>query len=245
VTIEAPTTAPGGSPVRRALILLLAGCPGLLALLVVMPDVPGVPRVALLAQPAVLLLAGAMAGAWAAPRCGFVLADGARPAGRAAVLSAGLLLGLALAVVDHAARGLWQAESGLPASIVQGWSTSMLLVGLLYGGVLEEVVWRWAAMSLVTLALWRSVARRAPQPPGWCIGTGIALSAVLCAAGHVPTLALGAIAPGVSAVLRTLLANAALGVVYGLAFARRDLLAAIMLHAGTHGGFALAATLLR
>lgn len=231
----------GAALLRRGLVLLLAGCPGLLSLLPLLPDVPGVPRVALLVQPALLLAALAFAGSWAAARCGFVLAAGPRPAERAAQAALGMLLGAVIALTDHAARGLWQAAPGQPPSVIEGWSVAALPLGLLYGGVVEEVLLRWGAMSLTALALWRLFARHAERPPRWCVTVAIVLAAVLFAASHLPALAAGGITPGVGAALRTLLLNTVAGVAFGLFYARRDLVAAMVAHAAAHLGFAAAA----
>lgn len=231
-------------PWRDAWIVLLAGCPGILSLLAVLPEVPGVPRTALLVQPALLLAALAFGGAWAAMRCGFLLAAGSRPAERVGQAAIGVLLGLLIALADHATRGLWQAAPGQPASVIEGWSPSALLVGLLYGGVVEEVMLRWGAMSLIALGLWHSFARRAGQLPRWCVAIAVGLAALLFAASHLPALAAGGIAPDSGAVFRTLLLNAIAGAVFGLLFARRDLLAAMVAHGATHLGFALAAMVL-
>lgn len=120
-----------------------------------------------------------------------------------------------------------------------------LLLGLLYGGVVEEVLLRWGTMSLIALGLWRLLAREAARPPRWCVAVAVGLAAVLFAASHLPALAAGSIAPGAGAVLRTLLLNVIAGVAFGVLYARRDLVAAMVAHASTHGGFAVAAIAFR
>lgn len=226
---------------RRALVLLLAGCPGILSLLLALPAVRGVPPPALLLQPALLLALSTVAGSWAAARCGLSLAAGSRPAERMAQGATGILLGLAVATADHAMRELWQAAPSAPPSLLEAWSAGRLLVGLLYGAVVEEVMFRWCAMSLVVLALWRSLARGAARPPRWILTAAALIAALLFAAGHVPALAPAGALPDAGALLRTLLLNGIAGSVFGLLFARRDLAAAMLAHGGAHLGFAAAA----
>nr|WP_232478527.1 CPBP family glutamic-type intramembrane protease [Roseomonas rosulenta] len=223
---------------------MLAGCPGILSLLLVLPEVPGVPSPTLLLQPSLLLVTLSFTGSWAAARCGFLLTSGCRPAQRVGQATTGLLLGLLIALADHATRGLWQAAPDQPPSVIEGWSASALFVGLLYGGVVEEVLLRWGAMSLIALALWQGFARSAVRLPPWCIAAAVGLAALLFAASHLPALAAGGIAPDAGAVLRTLLLNAIAGAVLGLLFAMRDLLAAMVAHGAAHLGFALAAMVL-
>lgn len=222
---------------RSAAVLILAGMPGLGALWPVLPMLPDVPRAALLLNPLILLVLGAALGAWAAPRACFALA---RPGGwgrRAGELGLGLALGLGVALLDHATRGWWQPAGGAPPSLVQGWQPVMLPLGVLYGGVAEEVMLRWGVMSLAVLALGRVLPRRP------AVGLGCALAALIFAMGHLPALAASGAALEMPLLARTLALNAGLGVVYGLLFARRDLMAAMLAHAGTHLGFAVAAGL--
>ena len=226
---------------RFGILLTLCGLPGLFALLAVMPAIPGVPPLALLVQPAAILLALAFAGSWAAPRCGFALLAPQPPGARLAQAGSGLLLGLLIAAADHLARGAWQAAPSQPPSLVEGWTPASALVGLLYGGVVEEVMLRWGFMSLMVLALWRLLARRAPSPPGWSVLTGIVLAALAFAAAHLPALALAGTPLDAGILARTLLLNGVAGLLFGWLFARRDLLAAMLAHAAAHLGFALTA----
>jgi membrane protease YdiL (CAAX protease family) len=226
----------------RAALLVLAGLPGVLSLLLVLPQVPGVPRWALLVNPLLLLLVTAFAGTWAARRGGLVLQAGTQ--GRLAQAGAGIALGLAIAAADHLGRGWWQAAPGVPPSVVEGWSLPALLVGLLYGGVVEEVLFRWGLTSLLLLALWRALARRAAAPPAPVALLAVGLAALAFAASHLPALVAAGTALTTGVVLRTLVLNALAGGIFGWLFLRRDLVAAILAHAGTHLGFALVAALI-
>ena len=111
---------------------------------------------------------------------------------------------------------------------------------MLYGGVVEEIVFRWGAMSLLTFGLWRALARHARQPPAACIMAALAVTAILFAAGHLPALFAAGDAPGPGIIARTLLLNFIAGIAFGVLYARRDLAAAMSAHACTHAGIALA-----
>ncbi len=223
---------------RSALVLMLAGVPGILSLRLMLPEAPGVPAAAPLLQPALLLVVAALAGSRLAVRAGLRLTGSCPVARRAGQVTTGALLGLAIAAGDHGLRGLWQAAPSHPPGIIEAWNASGLVVGLLYGAVVEEVLFRWFAMSLLVVALARCVAGRAAHPPRWIVPAAAIGVAALFAASHLPALALAGAPPAAGVVVRTLLLNGVAGAVFGLFFARRDLVAAMLAHAGTHLGFA-------
>ncbi len=226
---------------RSALILLIAGVPGILSLPRVLPDAPDAPTAVLLLQPTLLLAVAAFAGSRLAALAGLRLASGFLLAGRVTQVARGIVLGLVIAAADHGLRGLWQTAPGLPPSILEAWSARGLLVGMLYGGVVEEVMFRWFVMSLLVVILARSVVDRGVPPPRWIMPAAAIGAAALFAASHLPALALAGSVTGPGVVARTLLLNGIAGVVFGLLFARRDLLAAMLAHGGAHLGFAAAA----
>lgn len=231
---------PRGAP-RSALLLMLAGVPGILSLCLMLPEVPGVPTAALLLQPALLLVVAALAGSRLAVRAHLRLADSVPLARRAVQVTAGVLFGLAMAAADHGLRGLWQAAESPPPSIIEAWCASRLVAGLLYGAVVEEVLFRWFAMSLLVVALAWIGADRTARAPRWIMPAAAIGAGALFAASHLPALALDGSPAAAGAVVRTLLLNGMAGTVFGLFFARRDLVAAMLLHAGLHLGFAAAA----
>lgn len=240
MTIETPNSAPGA--VRTASILVLAGTPALLALPLVMPAVNGVPVPVLLLQPALLLVIAASVGSRIAPKSGLHLAMASPMIERAWQLGLGTGLGLVIAAADYGLRSLWQPAPGLPPSIVEAWSPVGLLIGVLYGGVVEEVMFRWFAMSLFAVGLSRLVAGQASSTSrGWIMPTAAFGAAVLFAASHLPALAMAGAPVAIGAVVRTLVLNGIAGVVFGWLFARRDLVAAMLAHGGCHLGFAAAA----
>jgi hypothetical protein len=228
-------------PLRGPLVLVLAGLPGILSLGSVLPDVPGVPVAALLLQPALLLVVAAVAGRPLAARAGLRLMSAMPVVARAKQMATGLVLGLAIAAADHCLRGLWQAAPGSPPGIVEAWSAVGLVVGLLYGGVVEEVLFRWFAMSLLVVVLARAFAGAATRAQPWVVRGAVIGAALLFAASHLPSLALGGSPILAGTAVRALLLNGLAGLVFGLLFARRDLLAAMLAHCGVHLGFAAAA----
>ncbi len=239
---------------RAGLVLVALGLPGVLALLFVLPGIEGVPRPLLVLNPLILLVVSAFAGAWATRRVGLRSRVVEHVAGRdypqllppewARMVGIGIAAGLVIGPLDHLTRALWQVSADLPPSLLQAWQPSSLLIGVLYGGVVEEVMMRWGLMSLVILGLWRVAARGAAVPPAWTVWIAVVVAALAFAAGHLPTLAAAGIALEPALVLRTLVWNALLGLVFGVLFARRELESAMLAHAGFHAGIVLPALLL-
>ena len=229
----------------RTLTLVIAGLPGVLSLLALVPEMPGVPRVALLANPVILLILAALVGCWAAPRCGFLLVSPTvRKRQRLGQALIGLALGVFIAAFDHWGRSLWQSASGIPASVVEAWRPASLLVGLLYGGVVEEVIMRWGLMSVLAAGM-LGVSGKSERSSGFVIAVAVVLAALVFAASHLPMLLASGHGLTTSVVARTLLLNTVAGVAYGTIFARRDLVSAVVMHAATHLGFAATAVLVR
>jgi hypothetical protein len=107
---------------------------------------------------------------------------------------------------------------------------------MLYGGLTEEVTFRWGLMSLIIWVAWKLSGRAAV--PRWAKWVGILLSAVIFAAGHLPVV--GAVIPlSAGPVLRTILLNSVAGLWLGWIFSQRHLEAAMLNHAAIHVGFAL------
>jgi hypothetical protein len=196
-------------------------------------------RALLVANPLILVLAASVVGAALAHRVGLrsVLAGTAPAAGwtgtAARAASGGFVLGLVLAAADAAAAPLlgpaWQAL----VAAAPGGATATVM-GVLYGGVAEEVMLRWGVMSLVAWALTlllRSQARAVSM------ALAVAVAAMLFAAGHLPAVAAQLdLTPAI--VARTLVLNGFAGLLYGWLFWRHHLEAAMVAHACTHLGLA-------
>lgn len=199
-----------------------------------------------LANPFILLVLTALVGAAAAHRSGLVswaAGTAAAPGRRNWLLAVAWGLGLAgaIAVADAAWRPLlsahWQALLGPSA-----FSWKQLLVGMLYGGLTEEIMLRWGVMAGLAWLMHKVFARHAAQVPDWAVVAATLLSAGLFAAGHLPAvMAMGEV--DAAMVARTLTLNMVAGLVYGWLFWRHTLEAAMAAHAATHLGFALSALL--
>lgn len=237
---------------RRAWPLALLGTIAVLSLLLQpvpaellsqAPELASLPplaqRAVLLANPWILVLVGAVVGAALAHRVGLcsVLAGTAPAAGwsgaTAQAAGLGFALGLVLAAADTAvAPLLGTAWRDLVAAAPAG--ADATLMGVLYGGVAEEVMLRWGAMSLVA---WGLETLLRSQAPAVSMRWAVLLSAILFAAGHLPAVAAQLdLTPAI--VARTLVLNGAAGLLYGWLFWRRHLEAAMVAHACTHLGLA-------
>ena len=187
-------------------------------------------------NPLVLLIVAAWLGALVAHRVGLrsLVAgtawsiDTHRAWLQAAV--AGLLTGAVLVCLDVLAapwlgeswqRYLWQASRP---------NAHSLLIGVLYGGVTEEILMRWGLMSVLAWAMWRLVGRK---HNGLAIVFAIFAVALVFGMAHLPVLA-AQLELSTGIVTRTVLLNALAGLVYGWVFWRHHLEAAMLSHACSH-----------
>lgn len=203
-------------------------------------------RTLLLVNPLALMTAFAMVGAAVAHRVRLqsrLAGDLDANLAPGLALLVGVAVAAVLASIDAAFAGMlggeWQhvlaqtkAAPPLPA----------LLTGVLYGGLAEEVMMRWGVMSLFAWSLWSLQRRHSPtltQPTAKVMWSAVLLSALVFAAGHLPALAQSATLTA-PLVARTLFLNALAGTAYGWLFWRRGLECALLAHAATHLGLALA-----
>ncbi len=111
-----------------------------------------------------------------------------------------------------------------------------LLLGLLYGGITEELLLRWGIMSLLAWLGWRVFQRGEGAPRPAIMWAAVILAAVLFGIGHLPALA-GIVVLTPLLVFRTILLNALGGLLFGWLFWRRNLETAMVAHAAGHVGF--------
>jgi hypothetical protein len=250
------TAPPPRSFVRSFLPLALPGLLGvavatwiglpLLERLLADAAAPPLPRSAVFAaafvQPALVTLAAVAVGVALSHRVGLVsvLAHGRGSDRFAGSLPAAVAIGAALAALFVAADlwvfepllpGFFQAAAAQAADPVRE-APRALALGVLYGGVTEELLMRW---GLVTLLAWGAhrLLRRSGQPPDWVFRSAIVVAALVFAAGHLPAAAAVAPLTGVL-VLRILLLNALAGLVFGWLYWRRTLETAMVAHASVH-----------
>lgn len=200
-----------------------------------------------LISPALLLLVAVAVGVLLAPRVGLRshlaarMGAGATPArslGREAPLALGLGLGVALVIVSADAL-LTPLIPGLGE--LQAQQTPLLgrlAAGMLYGGIVEELLLRWGIMTALVWLGWRLVQGGRGVPRSGLVLAAAVLSALLFGLLHLPALA-AALPLTPLLIARTVALNALGGIVYGWLYWRRSLEAAMLAHAATHIGFAL------
>src|SRR5438105_1727563 len=244
----------GVAPLPFEIIALLrtTTLPGLPA------DWPLTARVALLMVNPVLYLAAAVAlGLRFAPRVGLrsLVAEwgwgapgSSRDELKAAVVPAvasGVALGLVTASIDTVTSpmlGRAWAEASARLGAQEGTGLGVLLSGLFYGGITEEIMLRWGVMSILVWLMLRATGRRTDRPRSPRVLVAIVLAALVFGASHLGAVrALVPLTPAV--VIRTILLNALGGVVSGWWVWRRHRQAAMLAHAGAHVGLACASLL--
>ena len=104
---------------------------------------------------------------------------------------------------------------------------------LLYGGITEELLTRWALVSFFAWIGWRLAGRPERLPSGVAV-VAVLAAALLFGAGHLPALFLVAPHVTTAVVVAVLAANALPGILFGLLYVRNGLEAAMMAHAAAH-----------
>ncbi len=211
------------------------------ALLAAAPELQALPapaqRALLALNPLLLVIVASLVGAVCAPRAGLrsVLGGTAARTGdhRLWLESAalGLLVGAAVWALD-ALWLPWLGDGGRALAQAQQSASpgQRLALGMLYGGMTEEILARWGLMSLLLWGLSRCLG---PGRVRWAAWGSIVLSALAFGCAHLPALALQ-VDMDAMLVARTLLLNGLGGVLYGWLFWRHHLEAAMASHALSH-----------
>ena len=121
----------------------------------------------------------------------------------------------------------------------QGQTLLGLLTGIIYGGIVEELLMRLLVMSLFAFLLWKIFARKAEAVPLWALICGNVLAALLFSAGHLPATyglfgQLNALL-----ILRCFLCNGLGGLFFGFLFRKYGLQYSMLCHMGFHVFFKL------
>lgn len=112
-------------------------------------------------------------------------------------------------------------------------SIAYLIGTVTYGAVIEEVMLRLFMMSLIAFLLHKLFDRKRETPRTWVLIAANVISALLFAAGHLPTtfLLLGN-APVI--LLRCFLLNGGIGLLFGWLYRKYGLRYAMIAHGGCH-----------
>jgi hypothetical protein len=194
-------------------------------------------------QAAVLAAIAVAIGLFCAPRVGLRSVLAQRAYGRPAAgvrwtvaIVAGSVLALVLAGLD---KLFAPADPALAEALRRASPDTLPLrvAGVLYGGIVEELLCRWALVSLFAWAGWRLFQRRRPHPSRALVYTAIVLAAVIFALGHLPAAIAYGLAITPMLLLRTLVANVIPGIAFGWLFERYSIESAMVSHATVHGVF--------
>ena len=212
-----------------------------------MADMPTAVLVILSLFNSALLLAVAVAvGALTAHRVGLRSLVAERVRGGTAVwpqlrphipfaVVAGLIFGFVVLALDALIDPFANAEllAEMPGA---GNPVAQLILGLLYGGIAEELLLRWGFMSLLVWGGWRLFQRGQGNPSPALVWIAIIIAAILFGLGHLPALSqLVVLTPLL--IIRTVLLNALGGLLFGWLFWRRGLETAMVAHAAAHVAF--------
>lgn len=146
-----------------------------------------------------------------------------------------LIGGFLAAAVLYAAARLTPADLAVHSNKID----LPLLAKLLYGGVTEEVLLRWGAMTALAWLGWRVFQRRVGSAGPIVLSGAIFLAALLFGVLHLPAVvAMGAsLSPQVIAY--TVIGNMVPGVLFGILYWRYGLESSILAHAFAHAIYAL------
>jgi len=191
-------------------------------------------------QAGVITAACILVGLFVAPRVGLRSALVQRMRGESAGrtrLELGCAVGAVLAVAMMAVDLFFASHYPAEWDALQRTSPPALattLAGSLYGGIVEEIIFRWAIMSALAWAAWKIWQRDRPVPARGVLGAAIVLSAVVFALGHLPVSgALGVAMPPLFWA-RIIVANTLVGLAFGWLFRRYTLETAMVAHATFH-----------
>lgn len=192
-------------------------------------------RLAILLQPILLTGVAALVGLATAERLGLrsLIVDKFRRGAWggfgtvAAALRWGIVAGAIIVLGDVIFGQISPAAAEAVKAPERSW-TVLLIQGVLYGGLTEEILMRWGLLSLTAWILSKLGAK---VDRAKIIAVGVA--ALLFAIGHIPAL-MNVVEPDTALIVRTLLLNAGAGIVFGYAFLRHSLEAAMLAHGIAH-----------
>jgi hypothetical protein len=147
----------------------------------------------------------------------------------------GILFAIVILVLDRVINPFEGTELVIEPTTIPG-LFSQLLLGLLYGGIVEELLLRWGIMSLLVWIGWRVFQRGQGQAHPALVWAAITLAAILFGLGHLPAMA-GMVELTPLIIFRTIFLNALGGLLFGWLYWKRSLEVAMVAHAAAHVGF--------
>ncbi len=152
-----------------------------------------------------------------------------------ASVGVGVVLALAVLVLDGAFAAFVPGLSSLVAAGVNDVTVYSMVVDVptkfLYGGITEELLFRYGFMTLVVWLLWKLTGE--DRPSAGVMWAAIAVSAVAFGAGHLPVLATATqLTPAL--VLQVVLLNALVGVGLGWLYWQNSVESAMAGHISFH-----------
>ena len=144
----------------------------------------------------------------------------------------GIICGVAFAL-DY-----WVFGGHIPeaAEACRNITYSNMIASVLYGGVVEEVMLRLFAMSLISFLLWKLFYRALPKqniPVNVFIIANV-IAALLFAVGHLPATFLTFQTVDVIVIIRCFLYNGGFGMAFGWLYQKYGIQYAMIGHVGTH-----------
>lgn len=210
-----------------------------------LPDAPNLPPITLgligLVNPLILLIIAVTVGNLLSKRVGLTSALYQRVAKKVSLrislipqLKTGVVWGSLLAIIFTFIE--FAIRPWLPVSLHLTTETRSLgntIAGVLYGGIVEELLLRWGLMTLFVWIGWRIFQRRKVTPTPVVMWISIVLSSVLFAIAHIGvTSLLAPLTPIV--ILRMILLNGIAGTVFGWLYWKTTLEVAMVAHGMFH-----------
>lgn len=207
------------------------------------PDLNWAFKLLSLIQPSVLVGLATLIGVGLASKVGLHAPAAEAFAKRKAVLSSllpqilpgilgGVVGGAGIVAIAFGTRALLPLDAA--TRISQLGEVLPLPTRFLYGGLTEEVLFRWGMMTLLVWLAWKFLQKSEARPRGVYVVAAIVITSVTFAIGHLPLALL--IIPNPTPVLLAFIVfgNSFFGLVAGLLYWKRGLESAMIAHIITH-----------
>jgi hypothetical protein len=113
-------------------------------------------------------------------------------------------------------------------------SVALTIAGMLYGGIVEEILLRWGLMSFFVWIIHKIFEKTKATPSAFNYWSSNSVVGLLFAAGHLPAVFAMFEDPSAAFLTRTIILNTIAGVIYGYLFFSKNLETAMIAHASTH-----------